>query len=400
MKRRRFPRAVIAILSLLPGLAAAQAGTTRTPRVLPAPTLVSAERLVAGPASAQILQLKSGDLLVRGRGGQLSLYDSAFHLRRGAREMVSPTSNPLQTRLANLDLIPRSRLVSYLGDSILVVGPSNVAMTVLTPAGDTARVITFGRTSDVTAFYSAATGVDADGRFVYVPAPSIPVASTGGRGGAITTTPDTAPLLAYHEQTRRLDTLAFLRVTPSHVIRTSAASVLYGRSAAPPSSPDDIWGVQSDGTVLIVRSSACQVDVVTATGLRRVSQALPCDRQTLSPADKDSLAAVLQARGRSATPTISPAARAIATAFAIPDVMPAYTGATPDRDGNLWIRQGRYDPRYSGVYDVIDRAGALVDVVAIPRAFQLIGFGVGCVFVALTDSYEPDKGILIGRISK
>jgi hypothetical protein len=401
MKRRRFHCAAVAIPLLLPALAGAQAGTTQAPRVLPAPTLVSAERLVAGPASAQILQLKSGDLLVPRSGGQLSLYDSAFNLRRVVREKALPPSNPLLAGIASVDLISR-RLVAYLGDSVLVVERSNVAMTMLAPAGDSARVITFGRAPDVSAFSnSAAARVDAGGRFVYMPAPSIPLASTPGRDGATMTTRDSTPLLAYHQQTRRLDTLAFLRVASSlAIIRTSPAAVLYGRSAARSSRQEDMWSVLSDGTVLILRASVCQVDVVTATGLRRVSQALPCERQTLSPAEKDSLIAARQARGQSMSPSSPPGSRAIANALAVPDVMPAYTGAMPDRDGNLWIRQGRYDPSYSAVYDVIDRTGALVDVVAIPRAYQLIGFGVGSVFVALTDSYEADKGMLIGRIPK
>jgi hypothetical protein len=397
MERRRFLRAVTAGAIVLPALAGAQTGTPRTPRVLPAPTLVSTERLGVGLSSTQILQLRSGDLLVPGSGGHLSLYDSAFNLRRVVVDKAPASSNPLIARITS-QLVSGPRLIAYHGDSVLVVERGTAMMRVLTLAGDTTSVLTFGRTSDASAFsHTGAPRIDAAGRFVYTPAPSISLTATPGRGDARVFTPDTIPLVAFHQQTGRLDTLAYLQATASYaVIRANAAGNLYGSAAARPSIQDDMWGVLSDGTVLIVRSSACQVDVVTAVGLRRVSRALPCERQTLSSAEKDSLIAA-RARGRSMSPP-SPSS-AIANAL-VPDVMPAYVGATPDRDGNLWVRQGRDDARYSGVYDVIDRTGALVDVVAIPRGLQLIGFGVGAVFVALQDSYEPDKGMLIGRIPK
>jgi sugar lactone lactonase YvrE len=71
----------------------------------------------------------------------------------------------------------------------------------------------------------------------------------------------------------------------------------------------------------------------------------------------------------------------------LPDYRPAFgPGATRvDADGNLWIRTSQnVDAR--PVYNVVNREGALVDRVQLPKNRVLAGFGAGgTVYLAVRD---------------
>ncbi len=64
----------------------------------------------------------------------------------------------------------------------------------------------------------------------------------------------------------------------------------------------------------------------------------------------------------------------------LPDYKPpvALTSAKADGDGNLWVRALPMRPTPGGIiYDVINRAGVMVDRIQLPPAYQLVGFGPG-----------------------
>ncbi|MCC6245022.1 MAG: hypothetical protein IT353_19420 [Gemmatimonadaceae bacterium] len=64
----------------------------------------------------------------------------------------------------------------------------------------------------------------------------------------------------------------------------------------------------------------------------------------------------------------------------LPDYKPpvALTSAKADADGNLWVRTLPMRPTPGGIiFDVINRAGVMVDRIQLPPAYQLVGFGPG-----------------------
>jgi hypothetical protein len=52
-------------------------------------------------------------------------------------------------------------------------------------------------------------------------------------------------------------------------------------------------------------------------------------------------------------------------------------GCRADADGNVWVREIATSPQPGPVYDVIDRAGRLIDRVVIPAGSAIAGFGRG-----------------------
>jgi hypothetical protein len=82
----------------------------------------------------------------------------------------------------------------------------------------------------------------------------------------------------------------------------------------------------------------------------------------------------------------------------LPDYRPPFsTGAVrADADGNLWIRTLPMKPTPGGpVYDVVSRAGTLVDRIQLPPGYTLMGFGAGkVVFLSTRDA----KGLHLARV--
>jgi hypothetical protein len=71
----------------------------------------------------------------------------------------------------------------------------------------------------------------------------------------------------------------------------------------------------------------------------------------------------------------------------VPDYRPAFRqGAVhADRSGNLWIRTNKFAGGQP-VYDVVNRAGRLIDRVQLPPFRTIAGFGRDVVYMAVRDS--------------
>ena len=82
----------------------------------------------------------------------------------------------------------------------------------------------------------------------------------------------------------------------------------------------------------------------------------------------------------------------------LPDYRPPFSSGAvrADADGNLWIRTLPMKPTPGGlVYDVVSRAGALVDRIQLPPGYTLMGFGAGkVVFLSTRDA----KGLHLARV--
>lgn len=77
----------------------------------------------------------------------------------------------------------------------------------------------------------------------------------------------------------------------------------------------------------------------------------------------------------------------------LPDFRPPFpaNSVRSDLDGNLWIRANQAKPAPGGaIFDVVNRAGQLVDRIQLPTGYQLVGFGRGkVVFLAMRDGSGP-----------
>ena len=71
----------------------------------------------------------------------------------------------------------------------------------------------------------------------------------------------------------------------------------------------------------------------------------------------------------------------------VPDYKPAFSQGSlhADRSGNLWIRTNKFAGGQP-VYDVINRAGRLIDRVQLPPYRTIAGFGRDVVLMAVRDS--------------
>jgi hypothetical protein len=405
-------------------------------RQLPAPTATSAE--VIG-SLAGVRQLPNGKLLVNDQAGRrVLLVDSTLTVLGVVADSTSGTANAYGIRPGGL--------LGYRGDSTLFVDPASLSMLVIDPAGKVVRVMAAPRPSDVQFLVGGPfgnPGFDARGRLIYRsfgrpnfvrPAPGVPMTPPQ--------MPDSAALVRFDLATRKLDTAAFFKIPKQsvNVTQDERGGMRITTNINPLPLVDD-WSVMSDGSIAIVRGREYRVELIGADGARTLADKIPYDWQRLSDSDKvafldstkASMERMLAARragdggasaggdagaagtagtqqmvmrvqqrggapgGGGAQVTVggSPAngelpALNFVAASELPDYKPVFgPGAVrADADDRLWIRTIPTKPTPGGaIYDVIDRAGKLVDRVQVPANTTIAGFGEGgVVYLGMRDS--------------
>jgi hypothetical protein len=83
----------------------------------------------------------------------------------------------------------------------------------------------------------------------------------------------------------------------------------------------------------------------------------------------------------------------------LPDYKPPFNASSTraDADGNLWVRTNPMQPKFGGgtVFDVISRAGVLVDRIELPPGYSIAGFGLGkVVYLSMRDA----KGLHLAKV--
>ena len=260
--------------------------------------------------------------------------------------------------------------------------------------------------------------------------------------------PDSVPLVRMEMATRKLDTLAMLKVYRPKMSTTSDSS---GRmmvsSIINPLPQVDDYAVLADGSVAVLRGQEYRVEWIRPNGERVAGGRLPFDWRKLDDAAKvaflDSTKTAMERvrqQGNSRaqnggapaalTPGGAPAGSsgggAMVMTFTraeggassdaprprdqggqpanftipplqfvppneLPDYAPPFNGgsARGDFDGNLWVRTTN-TVNGGSVYDVITAKGELLDRVAVPAGRVVAGFGPkGAVYLG----YRDDKGI-------
>jgi hypothetical protein len=237
-----------------------------------------------------VRELKDGRVLVNdGLRRRLLLMDTTLKVVEVVLDSLSEIANTYGTRAG--------ALIPFRGDSILFVDPASLAIVVLDPNAKIVRVRSVWRAQDVT-WISSSTGsygfpgLDAKGRIVYrIPAmPAPPKVAPPPGAPWLPQEPDSAFVVAVDIDTRKLDTLAAVRIPRSDMrIRQLAGGGYSIYSAVNPLPMTDGWAVLSDGRVAFVRGQEYRIDYLNADGTWTSSPKIPFDWQRMTDDAKDQM---------------------------------------------------------------------------------------------------------------
>ena len=386
-------------------------------------------------AISAVRPLPGGRVLLNDPGShRVVLLDSTLKILRVVADSTSATANAYGARPGGL--------FAYHGDSTLFVDPSSLSMLVIDAEGKIVRIMAAPRPNDV-GFLVGGTlgqpGLDAQGRILYrtIGRPNLGGARPEpGKPFVMPPQPDTAPLVRFDLVARKLDTAAFVHIQPLRLNMVQTEGRVTMTNYINPLPVVDDWVVLPDGGLSIVRGHDYRVETWNADGSHVVGEKVPFDWQRLTDDDKsriiDSSRTAMEAARKGGTSGLSLSSGAPAAASGeaprmmvltttissesgtnttvggpapanvslpplafvqpseLPDYRPAFaSGATrADAAGRLWIRTNPTKPLAGGPeYDVLDRAGKLVDRVAIPRGATIVGFGPGdVVYLGVRDA--------------
>lgn len=395
-------------------------------------TAVAKEPLAA---VSSVRHLPDGRVLVNDIiGRRVVMFDSAFATTTVVADTTSATASAYGTRPGGL--------IAYHGDSTLFIDPASLSMLLIDPGGKIVRVMSAPRAQDVGFLVGGPfgnPGFDRDGRLVYRAPPNFmrfggspPAAGAANRPPPIPQMPDSAALVRFDLATRKVDTVTWFK-TPKISLNVSQGPEggMRVTSTTNPLPQGDDWALLPDGTIAIVRAKDYHVDWLNADGTVTASPKIPFQWERLTDEGKvafidSARVAIEKARasgqfgrdggagvmtrtvgegagpggpgGRRENTTVTTAGPGAGlggplpplTMIApseLPDYKPAFApGSTrADADGNLWIRTSQ---NINGipVYNVVNRAGELIDRVQLPQNRVLVGFGAnGVVYLAVRD---------------
>jgi hypothetical protein len=269
--------------------------TAAAPRTPPGPPIrkiatasaVSQENL--GTISG-VLELRDGRVLVNdGARRRLLLMDTMLTKVDVVLDSLSEIANTYGTRPGTL--------IPYRGDTVLFVDPASYAVVVLDPTAKMVRVRSVWRVQDQYLFTSPSgfygwPAADAKGRIVYrLPAtPAPPKVAPPPGVPYIPPEPDSAFVVAVNLDTRKLDTLATMRI-PKQVLtikQTPEGGFNFYSQINPLPLTDD-WAVLADGTIAMLRGRDYRVEYLHPDGSWTSSQKLPFDWLRYTDEDKQKL---------------------------------------------------------------------------------------------------------------
>jgi hypothetical protein len=304
-------------------------------------------------------------------------------------------------------------------------------MSVIDPSGKIARVISVPRSQDamfLTGMTGGIPGFDAEGRLIYrgMLRPVFNFSTSGGGMPVPPPQPDSAPLIRIDLGTRKVDTVAYLKI-PNMKMTVSGTPETGIRmmSEINPMPIVDDYAVTSDGAIALLRGRDYHVDWLQPDGTLSPAPKIPFEWQRLTDEGKvaviDSAKAAMEAARTSGAMNVNAERQAGMVAgmamgagggatrtvimggppgaggdvgrgggpggmpgmtptfispSELPDYRPAFAGgaARPDAEGNVWVRTSKFI-NGGPVYDVINRKGDVTDRVVIPAGRNIVGFG-------------------------
>ena len=283
---RRLPFALAAPLTALAARAQQPGTPTGTSNSLPpARALGAVEARAPEPLAsiAAVRALPGGRVLVNDPARRrILLFDSTLATYTVVADTTSATGHAYGS--------PFGGLVPYRGDSTLFVDPSALSMLVIDPAGKLGRTMAVPRSHDATAIAGNGLGVpgfDAHGRLVYHGQPKFQLLGSPGAGPRAPVFPDSLPLVRVDLATRKLDTVAFVRVAfGKHTVTQDANGRESVTTLQNPLPVVDDWAVLSDGTIMILRGQDFHADLVGTDGKLRSAPKMPHDWQRMNDEQK------------------------------------------------------------------------------------------------------------------
>ena len=280
----RHAAALLALSTLLvPGVGAQQSSERPAPRPLGA-AIATSEPMRAISA---VRQIPGGRLLVNDPASRrVVMLDSMMKTIKVVADTTPATQNAYGLRGGGI--------LPWRGDSTLFLDPASLSMLVLDPEGEIKRVMAAPRPDDVFSLVGGALGYpgfDARGRLVYRATGLNFPRRPGGGGGANfqpPTFPDTTPLVRFDLATRKLDTVAYIKVAaPRMTFLENEGRRQLSLTVNPMPEVDD-WAMLPDGTVAILRKDY-HVDYIDADGKRTSSPRIPFDWQRLTDSAKTAI---------------------------------------------------------------------------------------------------------------
>ncbi|MDQ6691112.1 MAG: hypothetical protein M3Z18_11450 [Gemmatimonadota bacterium] len=377
----------VTVLALM--IVAVGAGAQTVPPVRPlGPVIrVSAANLLESVSSVR--PLPGGRLIISDVAHRrVVLLDSTLTKSRTIVDSSSASGGMFGLQLAGI--------IPYKGDSTLFVDPQSLSVLVIDGSGKIARVMAVPRSQDAPYLVGGPLGTprfDRLGRLIYrgyARRLAPPPVSTGTTTFSLPLQPDSAPVVRTNLETRKQDTLGFVKVSrvDIKVSRRDDGGLAIATTLNPMQVLDD-WAVFADGTLALVRGRDYHVDWVAPDGTRSSTPNVPFDWKRLTEEERgaflDSARAAInkrieaarEATGGSATRS-QPPAISLVPVGELPDYRPAFEpgAARVDSEDRLWIRTSKVINN-GAVYDVLSRAGELIDRVVVPQFRTIIGFGEG-----------------------
>jgi len=228
-------------------------------------------------AVTSVRELPDGRVLLNdGASRRLLLLDTMLNVERIVLDSLSEKENTYGNR--------QGALLPYRADSSIFIDQVSLALLVLDPSGNIAKVRSVPRANDSYWFASGQAqagvpGTDAAGRLVYrIYAQPAPPLKPPPRGVPwFPEEADSAFIVALDFDTRKLDTLGAFRIPKQElVVRMSPSGM--GYSIYPKINPmpnTDEWALLSDGTLAFVRGIDYRVDYRNPDGSWTSSAKIP-----------------------------------------------------------------------------------------------------------------------------
>lgn len=208
---------------------------------------------------------------------------------------------------------------------------------------------------------------------------------------------DSVPLMRWTPHTTRVDTVAWLPITPGmrpQVTRGPGGTTMMVRMGGGAAwSKQTAWVVAPDGRIAIVEPEPYRVTWITPTG-RVAGPVVPYTPIRVTDADRKEfleersrqrpIIARFGGPGGGRVPPVQPNAGDVE----FPDTKPAFSGPSAvlvAPDGRVWVQRLRRAGDRTPLYDVFDQQGRKVAEVTLRPRSRVLGFGKGTVYVARND---------------
>ena len=241
-------------------------------------------------AVSTLRHLPNGRVLVNDiLSRRVVMFDSSLSNMTLVADTTSATANAYGVRPGGL--------IPFRADSTLFVDPASLSMLLIDPNGKITRVMSAPRAQDVGFLVGGpfgSPGFDPSGKLVYRAPPNFgafaPRSGSGGGLPQFPTPPDSAALVRFDLNTRKLDTATFFK-TPKinlNITRTPDGGVNVVSYVNPLPQGDD-WVLLDDGTIALVRGKDFHIDWLSPDGKVTASPKIPFNWERLTDEGKVAL---------------------------------------------------------------------------------------------------------------